>query len=171
MSRLRVRKPDVCQTSIESGHRPMRVKSFGLLGFLALLVDGATCGGPSVKTPVPADSLVIMNCTIVDGTGGNPGADGLVVIHGEPIVGPVREFDDPSGARMVDAQGGPILPGLIDSHVHFAGPAIGQLRPKPPHQLSRESLVSVRPDLDGSALRAALSLASSSAERVACRFG
>jgi imidazolonepropionase-like amidohydrolase len=64
--------------------------------------------------------LVIRNGTLIDGTGADPIPDGIVIIEGQRIVAAGREADIaiPSGAQVIDAQGGTILPGLIDSHVH-----------------------------------------------------
>jgi enamidase len=64
--------------------------------------------------------LAIRNGTLIDGTGAEPITDAVVVIEGERIVAAGREADIaiPSGAQVIDAQGGTILPGLIDSHVH-----------------------------------------------------
>lgn len=46
--------------------------------------------------------------------------DHTVVIHGDRIVsvGPSREVVPPKGARIVDAAGRYLLPGLVDAHVH-----------------------------------------------------
>jgi imidazolonepropionase-like amidohydrolase len=64
--------------------------------------------------------LVIRNGTLIDSTGADPMADGIVIIEGERIVAVGREADItiPSDAQIIDAGGGTILPGLIDSHVH-----------------------------------------------------
>jgi enamidase len=66
--------------------------------------------------------LVIRNGTVIDGTGAEPMPDSVVVIQGERIVavGSAGSVAIPAGARVVDAGGGTILPGLIDSHVHGA---------------------------------------------------
>jgi imidazolonepropionase-like amidohydrolase len=71
----------------------------------------------------PPDSiLVIKNGTLIDGTGGKPRPNGRIVIHGGKIaeVGPEAPFDQGGGARVIDAAGRFILPGLIDGHVHLS---------------------------------------------------
>lgn len=73
---------------------------------------------------VPEDAIVITNGTVIAGTGGDAVHDGMVVIRGDRIVGvgPRSEFDVPSTARIIDALGGSVLPGIINAHVHHAGP-------------------------------------------------
>src|SRR6516165_10328285 len=66
--------------------------------------------------------LVIKNGTLIDGTGGRPRPNGRIVIRSGKIaeVGPEAPFDQVGGARVIDAAGGFILPGLIDGHVHLS---------------------------------------------------
>jgi imidazolonepropionase-like amidohydrolase len=68
------------------------------------------------------DILVIKNGTLIDGTGGRPRPNGRILIRGEKIaeVGPEASPDHRGGARVIDAAGGFILPGLIDGHVHLS---------------------------------------------------
>jgi imidazolonepropionase-like amidohydrolase len=65
--------------------------------------------------------LLIHNGTVVDGTGKQPIADGVVVIeagklayvgpaHGAPVL--------PDSVARIDARGGTILPGLVEAHFH-----------------------------------------------------
>ncbi len=76
--------------------------------------------------PVPADALVIQNGTVIDGTGATPIPDGSVVILKNKIaaVGPAKDFLLAPETKVVDARGGTILPGIINSHVHEAGSAL-----------------------------------------------
>jgi imidazolonepropionase-like amidohydrolase len=66
--------------------------------------------------------LVIKNGTLIDGTGGRPWPNGRIEIRGAKIaeVGPETPFDYGGGARVIDAAGRFILPGLIDGHVHLS---------------------------------------------------
>jgi imidazolonepropionase-like amidohydrolase len=82
---------------------------------------------PQSSTVIPGDDpamstggLVITNGTIVDGTGGKPISDGIVIIKADRIVavGPSSSIPVPSDAQVLDAQGGTILPGFINAHVH-----------------------------------------------------
>ena len=65
-------------------------------------------------------SLVVTNGIIVDGTGANPITDGLIAIRGNRIVavGQSADFKVPEDVAVIDAEGGTILPGVINSHAH-----------------------------------------------------
>ena len=64
--------------------------------------------------------LAITNGVIIDGRGGDP-LMGTILIEGERIttLGRQDQVAIPRDATVIDAMGGSILPGLIDSHVHF----------------------------------------------------
>jgi imidazolonepropionase-like amidohydrolase len=64
---------------------------------------------------------LIHNGTLIDGSGGDPIPDAALLIEDNRIVsaGPRATADAPANATMIDAQGGFILPGFIDTHVHF----------------------------------------------------
>ena len=71
-------------------------------------------------TQLPADVLVIINGSVIDGSGHGPIAVGLVAIQGDRIlaVGPTADFVVPAEAQIIDAQGRTIMPGIINAHVH-----------------------------------------------------
>ena len=98
---------------------------------LALGAITAACGEdsePSAVTtqtatgePTNAGSvLAIVNGRLFDGTGAAPVEDGVVIVKGNSIleVGRSAKVEIPSSARIIDADGGLIMPGVIDSHVH-----------------------------------------------------
>lgn len=62
----------------------------------------------------------IYNGTLIDGTGGAPRPDGAILIEGDRIVavGTRGQLTPRPDAARIDARGGWILPGLIDTHVH-----------------------------------------------------
>ena len=65
---------------------------------------------------------LIHNGILIDGNGGDPIIDGAVLIEGQHIVaaGAKSALAIPDvPMSVVDAQGGTILPGLIDTHVHI----------------------------------------------------
>jgi imidazolonepropionase-like amidohydrolase len=70
-----------------------------------------------------AESFVLRGGTLVDGTGSDPLEDASVVVRGSEIhsVGRGNDVEVPDGARVIDVRGRTVLPGLIDSHLHFLG--------------------------------------------------
>ena len=65
--------------------------------------------------------LAITNGTIIDGLGGDPLTGMTLLIENERIIALDRQdqVTIPRGTTVIDALGGSILPGLIDTHVHF----------------------------------------------------
>jgi len=65
--------------------------------------------------------LAITNGTIIDGRGGDPLVGMTLLIENERIIALDRQDQViiPRGTTVIDAMGGSILPGLIDTHVHF----------------------------------------------------
>lgn len=72
--------------------------------------------------------LAIVHAVIIDGNGGAPIENAVIVLRGERIeaVGEVQRVDIPSDAKIVDARGAAVLPGLADMHVHLVGGWDGQ---------------------------------------------
>ncbi len=65
-------------------------------------------------------SLVIHGGRLIDGNGGKPVDGATVIIEGNLIKRVTRgKVDVPKEARIIDASGKSILPGLIDNHVHY----------------------------------------------------
>ena len=68
-------------------------------------------------------TLVIEGGTLIDGNGGEPVPDVLIVIRGNKIEAVSRKGQAgyPAGAQVLQADEKFILPGLIDAHLHYAG--------------------------------------------------
>ena len=64
----------------------------------------------------------ITGATLIDGAGGSPLANAVVLIQDGKIhtVGNARQVKPPEGAAVIDAQGMTLMPGLIDTHDHLA---------------------------------------------------
>jgi imidazolonepropionase-like amidohydrolase len=73
---------------------------------------------------------LIHNGTVIDGNGGPPISNGAVLVEDNRIVAVDRagRIDHPDGATSIDARGGTIMPGLIDTHVHVMFEQIDILR-------------------------------------------
>jgi imidazolonepropionase-like amidohydrolase len=83
---------------------------------LALLLSG------SPPFEARAETLAVVGGTLVDGTGGPAVPDAVVVAEDGRIAcaGPRSSCPVPDGARIVDAAGRWVTPGLVDAHVHFS---------------------------------------------------
>ncbi len=66
---------------------------------------------------------VIKGGNLIDGTGAPAVEDAVIVVEGSTIkaVGASSEESIPDGAQIIDASGKTVVPGFIDSHVHFLG--------------------------------------------------
>lgn len=76
-----------------------------------------------VARPNPTRVVAIIGATLIDGRGGAPIVDAVVIVRGEKIVAVGRRavVSIPAGAEKIDAKGLTLLPGLIDSHFHIDG--------------------------------------------------
>jgi imidazolonepropionase-like amidohydrolase len=76
-----------------------------------------------VARPDANHVVAIVGATLIDGRGGAPVLDAVVVVRGEKIVavGKRGSVSIPAGAEVVDANGLTLVPGLIDSHFHIDG--------------------------------------------------
>lgn len=93
-------------------------------GFAFSLAAALIAGCVPRMTPTPPITLAVVNARIWTGNPAQPRATGIA-ISGERIVavGSSAEIAKltrgASAARVVDAKGGMVTPGFIDSHVHF----------------------------------------------------
>ena len=73
-----------------------------------------------VSTPTHSVSA-ITDARIIDGLGGAPIENGVILIEGDRIiaVGTSEEISVPAQAELIDVDGKTVMPGLIDVHVHF----------------------------------------------------
>jgi imidazolonepropionase-like amidohydrolase len=73
--------------------------------------------------PKGQPTIAIAHGDVLDGNGGTPIVNGVVVVRGSTIaaVGPYGTVDIPPAARVIDATGKSLLPGLADMHVHLTG--------------------------------------------------
>jgi imidazolonepropionase-like amidohydrolase len=78
---------------------------------------------PQGAAPAPRRAAVtaLVGGTLIDGFGGPPLRNSVVLIEGERVtrVGRVGDVAVPSGAEVISTEGMSVLPGLWDMHVHL----------------------------------------------------
>jgi len=76
-----------------------------------------------VAQPPATSTIAIVGATLIDGRGGPPILDSVVIVHGDRLtaVGKRTSVTIPPGAEVIQANGLTLLPGLIDSHFHIDG--------------------------------------------------
>jgi hypothetical protein len=94
---------------------PRTLLLFCVTAALALAV-----AAPSAQPQSTTTALV--GGTVIDGNGGTPITDAVVVVTGSRItaVGPRANVRIPADANQVDARGRWIMPGMIDTNVHLS---------------------------------------------------
>ena len=98
--------------------RPLKVVRAALQPTLAIFAGVLLTGSLAAQASVTA----IVGGTIIDGNGGPPISDGVIVVSGGRIVtvGEFAKIRLPVGARVIDAKGKWITPGFIDANVHVS---------------------------------------------------
>jgi imidazolonepropionase-like amidohydrolase len=88
-----------------------------VLGFACLLAGEPASTQPAAPSAVKA----LVGGTLVDGFGGRPLPDSVVIVEGQRIraVGQVGHLAVPPGAEVISTEGMTVLPGLWDMHVHL----------------------------------------------------
>lgn len=91
----------------------------GMHHFLKGAIAGALT--LAVAAPLAAETIVLENFTLIDGTGAAPRRNqSLVMVDGRVTqVGPAARIRAPRGATRENLRGKYLMPGIIDSHVHL----------------------------------------------------
>jgi imidazolonepropionase-like amidohydrolase len=106
-------------------------------GFIAAMgiVVAAVFGAASARAQQPgvaanfvrenAPVIVLTHVELIDGSGAAPQSDQAVVIdHGKiAATGPTASVTVPSGAKVIDASGKTLIPGIVGMHEHIFYPA------------------------------------------------
>ena len=109
---------------------PIRHVPLSLFFLLVLLFFSSGCGPAQTSQSSAAPSVIIIEGgTLIDGTGAPAVSGTRILIEDGRIQEIVQqgELNIPAGARVIDAAGKYIIPGLIDSHVHYDMPWLHRL--------------------------------------------
>ncbi|MGH7607823.1 MAG: amidohydrolase family protein, partial [Gemmatimonadales bacterium] len=63
--------------------------------------------------------------TLIDGSGGAPVTNAVILVQAGRIGGVGRNLPVPAGAAVIDLSEWTVLPGFVDAHVHLTGHVIG----------------------------------------------
>jgi imidazolonepropionase-like amidohydrolase len=86
---------------------------------LALILMAAMAAAQPAALPPPRRTFVIRGATVVDTAGERDMDDATVIVSNGRIASVGRHLRIPRGARVIEAKGKYLIPGLIDGHVHF----------------------------------------------------
>ncbi|GCE47493.1 imidazolonepropionase-like amidohydrolase [Thermosporothrix hazakensis] len=94
--------------------------------------------------------IALTNATIIDGTGRDPISGISILIEENRIRAIGKTIKIPAGTRTIDLQGATLLPGLIDTHVHFLMeyPNMAQYLITPPSLRLFQAIPRMRATLD-----------------------
>jgi imidazolonepropionase-like amidohydrolase len=108
------------------------VLTLGIIGNSALAAGDARTQKPAlspsreinsktVAAPPAAHEVAIVGARLIDGRGGPPIEDAVVVVRGASIqaAGSRAEVSVPEGAEIVNGKGLTLMPGLLDAHFHL----------------------------------------------------
>ncbi len=96
----------------------------GVVRTLAAVAVATLVAAPPAAQQAPAAKpgvKALVGGTLIDGHGGRPLRNSLVIIKGERIdaVGQIGTLAVPAGAEVISTEGMSVLPGLWDMHVHL----------------------------------------------------
>lgn len=97
-----------------------RSQHIGLFAATLLIGGVGTLRVGSAQAPA-TNSTAIVGGTLIDGTGAPARPDQTIIVTGNRItrIGPSATTPAPAGARVIDAAGKYVIPGLFESHVHW----------------------------------------------------
>ena len=95
----------------------------------ARILLGGLCAAALSTSLAAAQPLAVVNAEIFDATGAAPYRGTLVVDNGRILaVGP--KVKAPKGAKVIDAKGEALIPGLFDVHTHWTPNGVPDVTPK-----------------------------------------
>ena len=102
------------------------LRAGSILAILSTVAAPEVCAQAAATPPAPV-TVVLRAARLIDGTGAEPIANGVVVVTGDRIVAAGRSASVtvPAGARVIDLGDATLLPGFIDAHTHIIGRPLG----------------------------------------------
>ncbi|HET7617298.1 MAG TPA: amidohydrolase family protein [Vicinamibacterales bacterium] len=90
------------------------------LALVMTAIAGVGAAGAPRAQERPASVTALVGGTLIDGYGGPPIRNSVILVSGERItaVGDVATLPVPAGATIISTEGMSVLPGLWDMHVH-----------------------------------------------------
>jgi len=99
--------------------------SLSPLAALSLLL----LASPAVAEGTGATGLYVIRAgTLIDGSGGKPLQDAVIIVEDGRITAVGQDLQEPQCATVIDLGNRTVLPGFIDAHVHLTGRHIGEGR-------------------------------------------
>lgn len=100
----------------------MRLKSSFQFRQVAIFVCTASLFLAADRAEAQPDRLALVGGRLIDGYGGSPLEDSIILIRGSRVeaIGREGQLDVPPGVETVDTNGMTVLPGLWESHGHLA---------------------------------------------------
>ena len=98
----------------------MRAVRFALIAVSIAAFAAFPAAQPRSAAPLASGVKALVGGTLIDGFGGAPIPNSVVLIDGDKIsaVGQVGVLSVPAGAEVISTEGMTVLPGLWDMHVH-----------------------------------------------------
>jgi imidazolonepropionase-like amidohydrolase len=99
----------------------MRLYSLVLTTLAFLPAVPSSAAGVQARPVSPRPTLALVGGRVLDGYGGIPIENGVVLMAGQRIVavGRAGEVDVPAGVTVLSTEGMTVMPGLFDMHVHL----------------------------------------------------
>jgi imidazolonepropionase-like amidohydrolase len=96
----------------------MRPAARAFLACLAFFAPLLALPAQAPTTPATPARVAIRAGRLIDGLGGAPITDAVILVEGERITAVGRGLAIPAGTRVIDLSRSTVLPGLIDAHTH-----------------------------------------------------
>lgn len=91
-------------------------------GTVLVVLAALSLARPAIAQVTKPKVLAVTGARLIDGTGGLPVDDAVIVITGDKFsaVGRRGQVAVPPEAEILDVKGQTVIPGLIDAHIHFS---------------------------------------------------